>query len=105
MIPGQTSILNLVPTCEWCGDPIPATMRADARFCGVKHRQASHRSGKPRSSAPRARAAPETVPLRLAVALAWKSYASCYLAPATVPSLGSAKLAQPTIAPGKEHHA
>lgn len=38
--------------CEWCGGPIPATARRDARYCGVLHRQAAHRFGRGRRVVP-----------------------------------------------------
>jgi hypothetical protein len=32
-------------TCDWCGMPLPATLRADARFCvGGSCKQAAHRA-------------------------------------------------------------
>jgi hypothetical protein len=67
---GQTSILDDVPPCAWCGDPIPALsatgrQKRPSSFCSKRCRQASWRFGHAGTDAP---AGHDARPLRLAYA-------------------------------------
>jgi hypothetical protein len=60
--------------CAWCDGPIPPEARSDSKFCGKRHRQASHRFSAPRRGVRRREASPPSPseathrPLRFAYA-------------------------------------